>query len=416
VVNVSYGGTFMPPPEMSRAGAVHSLNAGAHAAFLPIGIVTVLLGPLLPQLSARWSLNYVQAGSLFTAQYLGAMLGVVASGLMVSRWGFRFAINAGLFAMAVGVGALPFSSRVAGLICIFCYGFGLGLAIPAINLFVAAVNPERRSAALSLLNFSWSVGAVACPFLVAAATKAGQTQLFLIILAGFLLLLLLGFVVIPSSFIEPARVENKVENRVGNNEEQNASPSRWNRRALFVLSALFFLYVGTENAFGGWIASYAKSLGTQSLTLPVMTPSFFYAALMLGRWIAPFVLRTVDEIRAARAGLFIACVGMAGLLLSRAMPLVVISASIAGLGLAAVYPITISRLSEEFGPAAARAGSITFALSNLGGAFLPWLVGYSADRFKDLRAGLAVPLAGALLMYALYRKNSGSEVVGRQPA
>ena len=29
---------------------------------------------------------------------------------------------------------------------------------------------------------------------------------------------------------------------------------------MFELGALFFLYVGAENAFGGWIASYAKSL------------------------------------------------------------------------------------------------------------------------------------------------------------
>ena len=29
----------------------------AHAAFVPTGIVTVLLGPVLPTLAARWSMN-----------------------------------------------------------------------------------------------------------------------------------------------------------------------------------------------------------------------------------------------------------------------------------------------------------------------------------------------------------------------
>jgi fucose permease len=380
----------------------------AHAAFVPIGIVTVLLGPLLPTLSARWSLNYVQAGSLFTAQFLGSTVGVVISGVLVSRWGSRFAIITGLFAMAVGVGTLPFSPRFLGLICISCYGVGLGLAIPAINLFVAAVNPERRSAALSLLNFSWSVGAVACPFIVAAAAKADQIQLFLVLLAGFLLLVLLGIAVVPSSFVAPAPARHQ-------DEPPDSSFLRWNRRSLFVLAALFFLYVGTENGFGGWIASYAKGLGSSSPTLPVMTPSFFYAALMLGRWLAPFALRKTDEILTARAGLSIACIGMAGLVLSRTLPLVVTSASVAGLGLSAVYPITISRLSQEFGSAATRAGSIMFTMANLGGACLPWVVGYSSQRFNDLRAGLAVPLAATVLMYALYRRNPISVVWGRQP-
>ena len=48
----------------------------------------------------------------------------------------------------------------------------MGLAVPAANLLVAEVNPGRRSATLNLLNFCWSAGAVACPFLVAAAAKS----------------------------------------------------------------------------------------------------------------------------------------------------------------------------------------------------------------------------------------------------
>jgi FHS family glucose/mannose:H+ symporter-like MFS transporter len=364
--------------------------------------VTVLLGPLLPILSGRWSLNYSQAGSLFTAQFMGATAGVLLSGVLVSRWGFRFAVTTGLLALAAGVGTLAFSSRFLGIVCICCYGFGIGVTIPAINLFVAAMNPERRSAALSLLNFYWSAGAVACPTIVAAATRVDKIQLFLVSLAGFLFLLLVGIAAAPSSFAEPARVRK---------DELAATPLiHWNRRSLFVLAALFFLYVGAENGFGGWIASYAKSLGTRSATLAVMTPSFFYAALMLGRWLAPLVLRKADEIKTARAGLSVACLGMAGLILSRTMPLVAASVAVAGLGMAAIYPITIARLSQEFGPAAARAGSIVFTVANFGGASLPWLVGYASHQFHDLRVGLAVPLTAAVLMYALYRNSNRSPI------
>lgn len=397
----------MGPAEISPTASVRSSNAGAHAAFVPIGIVTVLLGPLLPMLSARWSLNYLQAGSLFTAQFLGSTLGVVVSGVLVSRLGFRFAINAGLFAMAAGVGALPFGSRSLGLISIFCYGGGFGLAIPAINLYIAAANPERRSAVLSRLNFSWSVGAVACPFLIAAAAKLNAVPLGLGLLAAFLLLVLLWITVTPSCFAEPAAL-SPAPATTHNDQPSDASLAPWSRRSLILLSALFFLYVGTETAFGGWIASYAKSLGTLSPAFSVMTPSFFYAALMVGRWIAPLVLSRADEIKTAQAGLLVACLGMAGLVLARTLPLLAISVSVAGLGLAAVYPITISRLSHEFGPAASRAGSIAFAMSNLGGASLPWIVGYSSQLLNNLRAGLAVPLAATLLMYSLYRWNPGS--------
>jgi fucose permease len=272
-------------------------------------MVTVLLGPLLPTLSARWSLNYAQAGSLFTAQFAGATLGTSLSGVIVARWGFRFAMAAGLLAMAVGVAALPFSSHFLGLACIFCYGGGIGVAIPASNLLVAAINPERRSAALSLLNFSWSLGAVACPFVVAAVVRTESIQLLLLPLAGFLLLVLLWIAATPAYPVEPASMRD--------DEYSGVSGADWNTRSLFILAGLFFVYVGVENAFGGWLASYAKSLGTGSPRVAVMTPSFFYGAVMIGRWVAPLALEKLDEIKTARAGLSIACMGMIGLILAR---------------------------------------------------------------------------------------------------
>ena len=384
----------MHPVEMLRTDSTSAANKMANAAFVPIGIVTVLLGPLLPILSARWSLNYLQAGSLFTAQFLGSTLGVGLSGTCVSRWGFRFTISAGLLATAVGVGILPFSSRFVGPICIACYGVGLGLAIPACNLLVAAVNAERRSAALNLLNFWWSAGAVACPFIVAAAAKFNQIQLFLGVVAGFLFLSCLWIAALPS-FVQPAM--SKVDNR-----SDTLTVNR-NRRSFVVLAALFFLYVGTENAFGGWIASYARSLGTSSPTLSVITPSFFYAAIMIGRWLANFTLRKTADIDAARVGLIVGFLGMLGLIFSHTLAFTVVSVSVAGLGLAAVYPITISLLSREFGERAARVGSIMFTMANLGGAFLPWSVGYFSHEFHSLGVGLVVPVAATAVMWIFYR-------------
>jgi fucose permease len=77
------------------------------------------------------------------------------------------------------------------------------------------------------------------------------------------------------------------------------------------------------------------------------------------------------------------------------------------MGCAAVYPITIALLSREFGPAASRIGSVMFTAANLGGACLPWLVGYSSDHFGGLKVGLVVPLVAGLVMYALYAAQWG---------
>jgi MFS transporter, FHS family, glucose/mannose:H+ symporter len=376
--------------------AARALTYAAYAAFVPIGIVTVLLGPLLPTLSTRWSLDYSQAGALFPMQYWASTVAVGLSGTLVSRFGFRFAIKAGLLLMGACVALLLSGSRLQGMIWIAGYGAGLGLAIPAANLLVAEVNPERRSSALNTLNFCWGIGAVACPFLIAAAAKNHRVSLFLILTAGLSLLVTIGIAAMPSSIAEPVMRPD-----IGKKTRR----FDWKSPIFLVLAAMFFVYVGVENGFGGWIASYAKSLGSLTTAMAAMTPSFFYASLTLGRWIAPLLLRWIHDVRLAQAGVLAACAGMAGLLMSHSLIAVALSALLAGLGLSSVYPITISLLSREYGEAASRVGSVMFTMANLGGGCLPWLVGALSTRAGALKAGLAVPLVGGMALFLLFLRN-----------
>jgi MFS transporter, FHS family, glucose/mannose:H+ symporter len=387
----------MPSSDTLKASAsARTLTLAAYVSFVPIGVATVLLGPMLPILSARWSLNYSQAGRLFPVQYVSSTVAVALSGWLVSRWGFRFAIKAGLLLMTAGLVLMMAGPKLLALICIAAYGGGLGLSVPAANLMVAELNPDRRSATLNWLNFCWSAGAVSCPFLVAVAAKNHHEPLLLASVSACSLLLALGFALLPGHFAESAK-------------SSNAGPKiipviRGGLHPFLLLAALFFIYVGTENGFGGWVASYARSLGNLTPAMALMTPSFFYAALTFGRWLAPFLLH-IDEIKLVRAGLLLGCAGSAGLIFSHGLAGVVTSACAAGLGLSYVYPITISLLSREFGAASSKIGSVMFVLSNIGGGLFPWIVGISSNRFGTLKAGLFVPLLGCAAMFALYLGN-----------
>jgi MFS transporter, FHS family, glucose/mannose:H+ symporter len=369
-----------------------------------MGIVTILLGPMLPILSLRWSLNDAQAGALFTAQFLASTLAVSLAGVLVARWGYGFAICVGLLTMAAGVGFLPFSSHALGIGCIALYGFGSGISTPAANLAVAELNPAQRSGALSLLNFSWSVGAVACPFLISAAAARHEISPLLVGVALFMVIVAAGIALANTRSGGP-EVDSRGTESEGEEirKPQKFSSIDWRAPALYALAALFFLYVGVENACGGWTAALAKSLGTLPAAKAARTPSFFYIALMIGRWIAPLFLRRIDDLNVARSGIVLACAGMAGMLISHGITGISVSVSIAGLGLASLYPITIALLSREFGPTAPLAASIMFSMSNLGGACLPFLVGYFSNHFHNLRIGLVVPLVAGGIMLLLYR-------------
>jgi len=394
-----------PSDPRTATASASALTTAAYISFVPIGIANVLLGPLLPTLSARWSLNYAQAGALFTAQYIASTIAVALSGVLVSWRGYRFAMESGIVLMSAGLAVLLVGPKWLGVLCIAIYGGGIGIAVPAANLMVAELNATRRAATLNWLNFYWSAGAVSCSFVVAVATRIHRLPLFLTVVSGFALIVASGIHWMPANLAEPASPDNGTIKLV---------PLIQSRlRVFLILAVLFFIYVGTENGFGGWVASFAKSLGSLSPAMSLITPSFFYASLMLGRWLAPLLLRFDTEIRLVRIGLLLACAGTAGLLWSHGLIGVLVSACAAGLGLSYVYPITISLLSQEFGSAAARIGSIMFVLSNIGGGLLPWFVGLVSNRSGALKTGLLIPLCGCALMFALYLQGWGQTQVRR---
>jgi len=380
-------------PESTAAGSARKATLAMHVVFVPTGIMNVLLGPLLPTLAARWAINDTQSGDLFFAQFLASTVGVLVSGALVPRRGYRFAIALGLAVMAVGLGVMPFVRWPVGLIVVASWGFGFGVTIPACNLLVAAIQPERQAAALNLLNFFWSIGAVACPFLLAPFEHGQKTDVFLLGLGACILLLTLGLGTIRFPTTGAA---HPAKGGMGNLWPLLLSPMA------LALAALFFLYTGAENAVGGWLASYAKRMGPVHSSLWVTAPSFFYMALLVGRALAPAVLRRLRDIALARAGLALAAAGVVMLLLSSSVPAIMASASAVGLGLAAVYPITISRMSKAGGALAPQMGSVMFGLAGVGAACGPWLVGFTSTQLTSLKLGLIVPLVGCAAMLALY--------------
>jgi fucose permease len=388
----------MPSPSPDPAHLRRTATIAAHAAFVPTGIVTVLLGPLLPTLTSRWTLTDTQAGDLFTAQFAASTLGVFLSGELVPRLGYRFAIVTGVALMGLGVGFLPWTAWPLGLAAVGLWGLGLGVLIPACNLLIAEVHPQRSAAALSLLNFSWSAGAVACPVLLAPFEHRDEVLFYLKLLAGALLVIAACLAALPM----PRR--SKTDSGSASAE---GSPFKdlWKTLATplaLVLAALFFLYTGVENSVGGWVASYAKRLAAGGGMLWVMAPSFFYLALLIGRGLAAPVLRRVSELRLARIGLCVAVTGIVALLASKSVAPVLASASVVGLGLASVYPITIAIMTRTVGKSSAIVASVMFALAGLGAACVPWLVGFESTQQASLKSGLAVALGACVVLLILY--------------
>jgi FHS family glucose/mannose:H+ symporter-like MFS transporter len=380
-------------------------NLVIHAAFVATGIVTVVLGPILPILITRWSLSDERAGLFFAMQFCGQLAGSLSTGLLIPlrRCGYRLTFAIGFALVAIGVAALAVGDARMGLAGTGIYGYGLGLALTGGNLWVAEIFPERRATAVSILNVVWTLGAIACGPLVMLAERAHMLANFLLGVAIFMALCALF---IAAWHIEPDETLAAEPEASG-----MAKPRNLFSPAAIALGALFFLYVGTEEAVGGWVAAYVNRVEAMSAMMSALTPAFFWGGLMTGRALAPIALRAVAERILVAAGLIAAILATGTLLYASTYRSAIICAAIAGLGLACIYPILVGWLVRIFGAHARRFGSIVFATGSLGGATIPWLVGAVSTHTGALRFGLAVPIGACVAMSLVngffpWRRNS----------
>jgi MFS transporter, FHS family, glucose/mannose:H+ symporter len=388
-----FSAASMKRPENADATRNRRLILAGQIAFLPTGILTTLLGPMLPILSARWALNDAQAGNLFLVQFLSQLAGVQLSGVMLAWVGFRPAFLSGLLLMASGVSTLYLGSPWLGMVSVAVYGLGLGLVIPTDNLMIAEVSTGSRAAAVSLLNFFWGAGAVVCSLLVAWAQAHRLLPLFLGSVALALVLLAV------SARQLPFPGKRKSSDPTIPWREVFRHPATW----LFAL--VFFLYPGAETCVGGWIGSYVTRMGSHGASMGAMMPAFFWASLTLGRGAGSLFLHRVREELVLQLGYGFGAAGIGLLLWSATLPGVIASTMITGLSFATVYPITVARLSHRFGVAARSIGAMMFSIAALGPALLPWGVGAVSHATGNLRAGLAVPLVATVILFLIHLRD-----------
>jgi FHS family glucose/mannose:H+ symporter-like MFS transporter len=399
-MRLDMGSTYDRPVALPISAAA---SVVLHAGYVVAGIATTLLGPILPILSARWSLSDERAGLFFTAQFCGSMVGVSTLGALIGR-GYRYAFVCGFSLIAVGVAGLRLGSYPAALAAAALFGCGLGQALSATNLWVAEVAKARRVAALSILNLAWGIGAIASSPLVLLAERRAATLLLLYTIASASALMAL---ILLAMNLEPGVTEGE-EQRSRPTSDENIS-----KRSSVNLAALFFLYVGSENSIAGWVASLTKRMHPGSGDLWTLAPLFFWAGLLIGRALVPLVPFRWRERALLACGLILAAVGICLLLRARSFANIAICVSAAGLGFAGIFPILVAWLVKAYGRNSRRIGAIMFSFAGLGGATMPWLVGLTSTGTGSLRAGLLLPLAGCLVMFTLIA--SMREPVFRDP-
>jgi fucose permease len=276
-------------------------------------------------------------------------------------------------------------------IALFCVGLGLGAGLTAGNVISGIAIPSARTRLIALLNMTWGLGAISCSLLVRAC-GAARVQLFFCVLAGCLALAAAFAVVLPrDKKIEPVAIEHE-----GAKTKSRMPMPLW---PLLMFSAAMLLFVGVENALGGWLPSYG--VRTRSTLLASSIALYFWVAEMTGRLLLAVLMDLFGEASLYRGSVALLIVAEGVLILEKQPSAggVVALTIFCGLAIAPIYPLILSFFLARTGNHP-RLGRV-FAAASVGGATLPWMTGVVSTSFHGLRAGLAVPAAGTVLLLLL---------------
>jgi FHS family glucose/mannose:H+ symporter-like MFS transporter len=360
-----------------------------YAGFVLTGVVTPILGPLLPHLSAALGLDDAQAGVLFVARFVGSLAGLAVFAFLTRRVRLKSILLAGFGVTAAGVLATAVPSFAAYAGGFFAQGLGLSLTIPPINIYVAELNADRRARALNLLNFAWGIGAVASAPVVDGLARWGLAA-GLGALSAAVVLVAMPIARFPFEGTTPADTQGQPAGRDG------GAP------AFIALTAgIAFFYIGADGIVSGWIGTYLLRQPGAPAGAATIAITTFYGALLAGRLVAALVMGDREQERLALGCGVLALVASAAIPAGLSWPAIVVAASLAGLGFSVIFPTTLATFSKYAGAAALEKSWIVFACANLGGASLPWLVGAIAERQGSLGVGLLVAPAACAVMVIL---------------
>ena len=368
-----------------------------HFGLLLAGLGTALLGPILPVLAEQWSMQDSQSGLLMMVKFCGAFLG----GVSVSR-NLRRSLLVGMSAGALGFGGFAVSPGMAlGAACLFIGGFGIGQLITATNILAGRRFTAHRGSALSLLNFSFSLGAMLSALLAAwLLPKFALRSLLECFAATFLL----GGIMLVLEMRGAATEEFDLPAAAAKNEKG------LDGRVYLYFAGLLFLYGGLETCLSGWLTTFALRYGTKTLAVSEYATLLLWMSLTVGRAGASAVMLRVGERTVQRWGLALAAVFTAGLAVSHSAGAIAACAVLLGLSLAPFFPATWALLMVER-PAARQAG-IVLAVSGLGAAALPWLMGVVSTHTGSLQVALALPLAAAIVLLGMSAFYPSAKVAG----
>ena len=359
----------------------------AFVELMSFGVLNAGLGAALPFLRDAEHISYL-AGALHQVAFaIGGGLAGILTARVQRMPGRSWAIRGGLLGAAVAWIAVGYGDRLAiTASAAFLVSLLATAALIRLWAVLADVHGSRRAVAMAEGEVWVSLGGIISPLLIAAMAGTAFGWRFAFVLAALLVAATVLFTLrVP---IPPPVAHTSPESRT----------DRSSRRRFPPLLVVVFAIVALEFALTFWLASYLADDVGLSRQLAVTMVSGLYAANLLGRVLASrFAHRFRVELVLAGA-LAVVLLGLPILLTAQNAVTAELGLAIAGIGIAATFPLTSALHVATSRHGADAAMGQVLAIASVGQMCGPLIVAVLAQ-VSNLRVGL-IALVGFTLLAA----------------
>jgi MFS transporter, FHS family, glucose/mannose:H+ symporter len=377
-------------PDADRVNRI-LLLAAANACMFVFGVVLLLMGSLLPS----FQFTYARSGSLGSFPLAGILVSTLLVGPLLDVIGAKKVLVVSLALVAASLGLMPSLtsySELAG--AAFLYGLGGGGLNTATNTLVADISVAGRAAALNLLGFFFSLGAISAPLMLSSV--GGNLPTGFVLRGLAILCLAIAVIVLSLRFPPPAQSGTRLRNLLGVLRDS----------AVWLFAALLFFESGTENCMFVWTGKIvAEALGASASRANIALVALS-AALGAGRLLAAASLKWIGSARTIWFSTAILLLGSIVMRSASEMSGMIVAALIVGLGLSSIFPTALGMASEHFPEQTGTVFGAIMAVALVGGTAGPKVAGWLAS--YGVRQVLLIPILGAIGVAALTAINAKS--------
>ena len=353
------------------------------------GMLSAMLGTILPDLSDRFRLSPRQNGTIAFAQALGLIIASLGVGPLLDNEGKRLGLMIGLALIATALFALPRSSGFRSILfLLFLLGVGGGIVVTGANALVSDVGEAHRATALNMVNLFFGLGGLATPFIAANVFGRNWVRLCYTVAA----------LTVVSLAIE-ASTKMPEPTRTGGFVLADAAPVL-GRPLLFLLGLFLFLYVSCEVGIWNWLPRHLIAQGIpESRALNILSLGFALG-LLIGRvGVSPILIRVPAITVLLFASVVMAISTFLMLRLSNPFTAAIL-VFLAGLSMAPVFPTTLAIVGDNFPRMAGSAIGLVITCGWIGLAVSSRIIGFIAggDPRRLKKALLVIPVSAVLMV------------------